>query len=57
MQFQSSHFAGRLRSLNLRFWKNENTAFAEMEKFFFLRVRDFGRTDEDFFGGRVILKN
>ena len=49
MQFQSSCFAGRLRSLNLRFWKNENTASAETERFFFLRVRDFGKTDEDFF--------
>lgn len=57
MQFQSSYFAGRRRSLNLRFWKNETTASAETEKFFFLRVRNFGRTDEDFFGGRVILKN
>ena len=56
MQFQSSCFAGRLRSLNLRFWKNENTASAETEKFFFLRVRNFGKTNEDFFGGRVILK-
>ena len=41
MQFQSSYFAGRLRSLNLWFWKNENTASAETENFFFLHVRNF----------------